>query len=67
MITVEMPYEGFECSLEILSLAGQVVRSRQVYSSGGVIRETLDVSDLSKGMYMLRVDGQTLKSGIVVN
>ncbi len=67
MITLEMPYEGSECMLEVLSLTGQVVMSRQVYSTGGVLRETIDVSDLSKGMYMLRVAGQTLRSSIVVN
>mgnify|MGYP006288601483 CR=1 FL=1 len=67
MITLEMPFEEAECTLEVLSLTGQVVMSRQVYSTGGVLRETIDVSDLSKGMYMLRVDGKTLRSGIVVN
>ncbi len=67
MLTLEMPYEGSECILEVLSLTGQVVMSRQVYSIGGVLRETIDVSDLSKGMYMLRVAGQTLRSSIVVN
>ncbi len=67
LITLEMPFDGVACSVELLSLTGQVVLSRQVYSSGSVIRETIDVSDLAKGMYMLRIDGQTLKSGIVVN
>ncbi len=67
MITLEMPYEGSEFTLEVLSLTGQIVLSRQVYSTGGVLIETIDVSDLSKGMYMLRVDGKTLRSGIVVN
>ncbi|MFO7934532.1 MAG: T9SS type A sorting domain-containing protein, partial [Bacteroidales bacterium] len=67
MITLEMPLEEAECTLEVLSLTGQVIMSRQVYSTGGVLRETIDVSDLSKGMYMLRVDGKTLRSGIVVN
>ncbi len=38
----------------------------QAYTTGGVLRETLDVSDLAQGMYMLRVNGQTLKSAIVV-
>jgi len=67
MITLEMPFDEDECTLEVLSLTGQVVLSRQVYSTGGVLRETIDVSDLSKGMYMLRIDGKTLRSGIVVN
>jgi len=67
MITLEMPYDAVEASLEVLSLTGKVIISRQVHSSGGVIRETIDVSDMSKGMYMLRVDGKTLRSGIVVN
>ncbi|MCK5135653.1 MAG: T9SS type A sorting domain-containing protein [Bacteroidales bacterium] len=67
MITLEMPFEASECTLEVLSLAGQVVISLSAFTTGGMLRETIDVSDLSKGMYMLRVDGQTLRSGIVVN
>ena len=67
MITLEMPLEEAEVTLEIMSLTGQVVMSLQVYPSGGVLRENIDVSDLSKGMYMVRVNGQTLRSGIVVN
>ncbi len=62
-----MPFEGSEATLEVLNLTGQVIVSRQVYSSGGIINETFDISDLAKGMYMLRVDGQTLRSGVVVN
>jgi len=67
MITLEMPYEASECTLEVLSLTGQVVINRKVYTTGGLLKETIDVSDLSKGMYLMRVDGQTLRSGIVVN
>ncbi len=67
VITLEMPYDGTEATLEVLSLTGQVLVSRQVYSAGGVIHETIDLSNLSKGMYMIRVEGQTLRSGVVVN
>lgn len=67
MITLEMPLEEAEVTLEVLSLTGQVMISRQVYPSGGVLRESIDVSDLSKGMYMLRVNGKSMRSGIVVN
>lgn len=67
VLTVEMPMEAAEVSMEVLSLAGQVVLRRQAYTTGGVLRETIDVSDLASGMYMLRVNGQTLKSAIVVN
>ncbi|MBN1415445.1 MAG: T9SS type A sorting domain-containing protein [Bacteroidales bacterium] len=67
MITLEMPLDETEVTLEVMSLTGQVMISRQVYPSGGVLMETIDVSDLSKGMYMLRVNGKTMRSGIVVN
>jgi hypothetical protein len=67
LITLEIPFEGPEATLEVLSLTGQVMLSRQAYSNGGIIHETIDLSDLSKGMYMIRVDGQTLKSGVVLN
>ncbi len=62
-----MPFEGAEATLEVLNLMGQVMVSRQVYANGGMINETFDISDLAKGMYMLRVAGQTLRSGVVVN
>jgi len=67
VITLEMPFNGAEATLEVLSLMGQVMMSHQVYSAGGVINETVDLSNLSKGMYMIRVEGQTLRSGVVVN
>jgi len=67
VFTLEMPMDAAEVSIEVLSLTGQVVYSMQAYPSGGVLRETIDVSGLAKGMYMLRVDGTTLKSGLVVN
>ncbi|MCP4313627.1 MAG: T9SS type A sorting domain-containing protein, partial [Bacteroidetes bacterium] len=66
LITIEMPLGAAEVSMEVLSLAGQVVMRRQAYTTGGVLRETIDVSDLASGMYMLRVNGQALKSAIVV-
>jgi hypothetical protein len=67
MFTLEMPIDVDDCTIEVLSLSGQVVHSHQAYSTGGMIIEVLDVSHLSKGMYMLRVNGRTLKSGVVVN
>ncbi len=66
LVTIEMPMEASEITMEVLSLAGQVMMVHQAYTTGGVLRETLDVSDLAQGMYMLRVNGQTLKSAIVV-
>jgi hypothetical protein len=67
MVTLELPYAEPECTLEVLSLTGQVVMSRKAHISGGLLKETIDVSGLSKGMYLIRVDGQSLRSGIVVN
>jgi hypothetical protein len=66
-ITIEMPTKADEVMLEILNLTGQVVFNMKAHTSSGMLRETIDVSRLEKGMYMLRVDGQTLRSGIVVN
>jgi len=67
MFTLEMPVDVAECSIEVLSLTGQVVHRHQAFSTGGMIIEVLDVSHLPKGMYMLRVNGKALRSGIVVN
>jgi len=67
LVNVEMQLDAAEVNLEVVSLTGQMVMRKQAYTSGGELRETLDVSDLARGMYMLRVNGQTLKSAIVVN
>ena len=66
-VTLEIPFEKAECTLELLNLSGQVLMNRKVASKAGIVKETLDLSDLSKGMYMIRVDGHTLRSGVVVN
>jgi len=65
-ITVEMPFEGGECEMEVLNMTGQIVMQRRVYPSGGVINETLDLSNQAKGLYMLRINGETLQSAIMV-
>ncbi|MDT8432936.1 MAG: T9SS type A sorting domain-containing protein [Bacteroidales bacterium] len=66
MVTVEFTTDKQEMTLEIFSIDGRSVMRRQVYSAGGQVRETLDLSGLDKGMYMLRVDQQTLSSGVVL-
>ena len=67
LVNVEMQLDAVEVNIEVVSLMGQIVMRKEAFTSGGELRETLDVSDLAKGMYMLRVNGQTLKSSIVVN
>ena len=49
---MEMPFEGDECEMEMYSMTGQIVFKRKVYSNGGVITETIDLSDQAKGLYM---------------
>lgn len=66
MVTVEFSTDKQEMTLEVFSIDGRNVMSRQVYSSGGQVKEILDLSSLDKGMYMLRVDQQTLSSGVVL-
>ena len=66
LVNVEMQLDAAEVNIEVVSLMGQIVMRKEAFTSGGELRETLDVSDLAKGMYMLRVNGQTLKSSIVV-
>ncbi|MDF1572515.1 MAG: T9SS type A sorting domain-containing protein [Bacteroidales bacterium] len=66
MVTVEFTTDKQEMTLEIFSIDGRSVMHRQVYSAGGQVRETLDLSGLDKGMYMLRIDQQTLTSGVVL-
>ena len=37
-----------------------------VFSASGKIHETFDLSNLDKGIYMIRLDNHTLSSGIVL-
>ena len=67
LINVELQLDAAEVNLEVVSLTGQVVMRKQTFTSGGELREAIDVSDLARGMYMLRVNGETLKSAIVVH
>ena len=67
IVTVELQIDAAEVNLEVVSLTGQVVMRKQAFTSGGELREAIDVSDLARGMYMLRVNGETLKSAIVVH
>ncbi|MDF1573608.1 MAG: T9SS type A sorting domain-containing protein [Bacteroidales bacterium] len=66
ILTLEMPFEGGVCDMEVLNMTGQVVLKRQVYPSGGIINETLDLSDKAKGLYMLKINGEALRSAIMV-
>jgi len=61
-----MAYDKPECLLEVLSLTGQIVSSRKAFTNGGELFEVMDLGHVASGMYMLRVNGQTLKSGIIV-
>jgi hypothetical protein len=65
-ITIKMLYPEQELTIEVLSLTGQVVDSRKAYTSGGELNEVMDLGHLAKGMYMIRIDGRMLKSGVVL-
>ena len=66
MITVEFNTDKAEMTMEIFSIDGKRVMSQEVYSAAGKVNETLDLSDLDKGIYMMRIDKQTLSSSIVI-
>jgi hypothetical protein len=65
-ITIEISTESSQSTIEVMSLTGQVVSSTMVYPTGGQLKETLQLRDLAKGMYMLRVEGKMLRSAIVL-
>jgi hypothetical protein len=67
IVTVEIEIADEEVVMEVMSLTGQVVYSREVYTSGGMLRETIEVSEFAEGMYMLRLNGRTVNTRIVVN
>jgi hypothetical protein len=66
IFTLEMPFDKAECSMEVLSMSGQVVLQQQIYPSSGMISEVIDLSKVPKGLYLLRIDNRALQSAIVV-
>jgi len=66
ILTLELPFDKAECPMELLNMNGQIVMRKQIYPSSGMINETLDLSKVPKGLYLLRLDGRSLKSAIVV-
>ena len=65
-VTLEMPYDADECPLEVISMTGQVVLQQKIYPNSGMISEVIDLSKVPKGLYMIRIDGRSLKSAVVV-
>ncbi len=66
IVTIEMPFEDRKCRMEVVNMAGQTVLKRKVFPNGGLINETLDLSDQAKGLYMVRINGEALRSAIMV-
>jgi len=65
-VTIETSVSGDNARLEMISLSGQVVLMREVHPSNGLLKETLNLSGMTPGSYMVRVNGQTLSSGILI-
>ena len=43
-------------SCKILDMAGKLLYSKQMESNGGLVEESVDVSDFAKGIYFLRIE-----------
>ena len=65
-ITVEVAEETEEVIFEIVNSAGLVVIKKRVRTSGGLLKETIDISNLEKGIYIIRVRGKTLSDILVM-
>ena len=66
ILTLEIPFDKDETYLEVINMTGQRVHQQKIYPSSGMINETIDLSKVPKGLYLLRIDGRSLKSAIVV-
>jgi hypothetical protein len=64
--TIEMNTEKPEMLMQVITIDGKVVLQKQLFSSGGKINETIDLSDQTKGIYMIRMDNKTLSSGVIL-
>lgn len=66
LITIEFQTDLPELALEVISLNGAKVLSQQVRSTGGMVKEILDLSGLAKGTYLIRADGKVLDSPVIL-
>jgi hypothetical protein len=67
LITVKFQTESPEMVLEVISLNGSIVLSQQVMSTAGEVKEILDLTQLSKGTYLIRAGGKVLSSAVVLH
>ena len=66
LFTVELA-QAQDLRLELLNAAGQVVRNEEHRNATGLVRIPLDLTDLDKGVYLLRVHtGNTVNTYSVV-
>jgi hypothetical protein len=65
-ITIEMTTEKDEMIMEVVTLNGKIMLQKRVFSSGGRINETIDLSNQPKGIYMIRMDDKTFPSGVIL-
>ncbi len=65
-ITIEMRTEKHELLMEVITINGKMMLQKKVFSEGGRINETLDLSNLPKGIYMIRMDNKPLSSGVIL-
>jgi hypothetical protein len=42
--------------LQIVSVAGQVIRTEQIQNEGGALRKQIDISDLTEGVYIINIE-----------
>ncbi|MEX0986503.1 MAG: T9SS type A sorting domain-containing protein, partial [Bacteroidales bacterium] len=66
MITIEFSTHKKEMELKVFSIEGKMVVNTRIFSKDGWVSEKIDISGFAKGVYMIRVDSQTLNNGVVL-
>ncbi|MFC2152309.1 T9SS type A sorting domain-containing protein [Bacteroidota bacterium] len=53
-IFVEIDYDGYNLSVEVLSISGQILFNKTILTKG-LIKEEIDLSEYAKGIYFIRI------------
>ncbi|MCF8225510.1 MAG: T9SS type A sorting domain-containing protein [Bacteroidales bacterium] len=66
VVTIEFGTDKPEMKLELISIDGRKVYTQKLINTNGSVHEILDLAGIRKGFYFIRIDGLTMKGGLIL-
>ncbi|HKK62245.1 MAG TPA: T9SS type A sorting domain-containing protein, partial [Bacteroidales bacterium] len=66
VVTIEFSTDNKEVELDLIGLDGKQFIEKKVYSSDGKVMEKINIGDLEKGIYFIRLDNHAMPTGVVL-